>query len=457
MRLLQQLIARRAAITAAQTEILERAADTESDLNDSDVANLDGLAAEAAELDERIEQLRDIESRNAAAATVRADLGANLTPDTPAPTGAAVVRSEERTYHERSRHDFFADLFQAQINRNPAALDRITQHAREAAIEGETQNRDAGVAAAANLVVPQYLTSMAAQYLRAGRPFADICTRLPLPDDGMTINIHRTTTGVSAAIQASENASVSETDFADTVLTVNVRTIAGQIDMSRQLVERGTGIEQLVMADLANAYNTTLDSGIINNDGTSGTHLGVLATSGIVDRDTDDASPTAAEVWSDIVKGLGDVAAGRYRPADIIVMHPRRWSFLFAGLDGSNRPLVGYSSSTARNPAGVGDPADYGAVGEIAGVPVITDANIPTNLGAGTNEDRIIIARREDLLLWEDPGAPLMVRFEEGQAAANNSASLTVKLVAYGYSAFTAGRYPAGVCVIQGTSLVTPS
>ena len=33
------------------------------------------------------------------------------------------------------------------------------------------------------------------------------------------------------------------------------------------------------------------------------------------------------------------------------------------------------------------------------------------------------------------------------------SASLTIKLVAYGYSAFTAGRYPTGVCKVQGTLL----
>lgn len=454
MRLLQQLVNERATITASQTEILERAADNESDLTDTDVANLDGLAERAAELDARIEQLRDIESRNAAAATVRADLSEGTTTEDRQPTGAAVVRSEPTTYREGGPHSFFTDLFQAQINRNPVALDRITQHTREMVVDGVV-TRDAGVAAAANLVVPQYLTSMAAQFLRAGRPFADICTRYPLPDDGMTINVHRTTTGVSAAIQASENASVSETDFADTVLTVNVRTIAGQIDMSRQLVERGTGIEQLVMADLANAYNTALDSGIINDDGTSGTHLGVINTSGIISRDTDDATPTAAEVWAQIVKGLGDVATQRYAPANIIVMHPRRWSFLMSALDGSSRPLFGYTETTARNPAGIGT-ADYGAVGTIHGVPVVTDANIPTDYGAGT-EDVVIIARREDLILWEDPGAPLMVRFEEGQAAANNSASLTVKLVAYGYSAFTAGRYPTGICLYEGTSLIAPS
>lgn len=452
MRLLDQLIAERAEITDTQNGILTRAADETRDLTDGEEANLTDLTTRAAELDERIGQLREINDANAAAAHVRAD----VTPsdDTPAGTGNVVVRDEPNTYHERSEHSFFQDLFHAQIMRDPIALDRIGAHQREMIADG-VQTRDGVVANFANLVVPQYLTNLAAPFLRSGRPFADICTRLPLPADGMTINIHRTTTGSSAAVQASENASVSETDPLDTTLTVNVRTIAGQVDLSRQLVDRGTGIEQLVMQDLAGAYNTTLDSGIINDDGTSGTHLGVLSTSGINDRDITDASPTAAEVWSQIIKAMGDVASNRFAPADIIVMHPRRWSSLMSGLDGSNRPLVGYTNTTARNPAGIGDAAAYNTVGEIAGVPVITDASIPINLGLGSDEDRIIVARREDLLLWEDPGAPMMVRFEEGQAAANNSASLTVKLVAYGYSAFTAGRHPEGVTVIQGDLLDT--
>jgi hypothetical protein len=85
----------------------------------------------------------------------------------------------------------------------------------------------------------------------------------------------------------------------------------------------------------------------------------------------------------------------------------------------------------------------------VAGVNVITDAGIPTNLGAGTNEDRIIVARRSDLLLWEQgSGSPAVARFDSV-----GSASLTVKVVAFGYSAFTAGRFPTGISVIQGTLL----
>ena len=458
MRLLDQLIKDRAVIAEQQDHLLTRAADDGRDLNDSEAANLSDLIADAKHLDERIEQLREVADMNAKAATVRADVTTRAddhNPDQPA-TGAVKVRSEPHTYSgDPGGPSYITDLFRAQILRDPGASDRIGQHQREMIVDG-LQTRDGVVANFTSLVVPQYLTDLAAPLMRAGRPFANLCTSYPLPPDGLTINIHRTTTGSSSAVQATENASVSETDILDTTLAVNVNTIAGQQDMSRQLVERGTGIESLVMADMVSAYNTTLDSQLLVGTGANGQHKGVtVAGFGHNDNDVDDASPTVAEVWAEIIESLGLVAQNRYRPADVIVMHPRRWTWLFKGLDGSNRPLIGYTSASARNPFGVGDAAEYGIVGEIAGVPVVTDANVPTTYGAGT-EDVIIAARREDLLLWEQPGSPLMLRFEEGQAAANNSASLTVKLVAYGYSAFTADRYPLGITVYQGTSLIAP-
>jgi hypothetical protein len=40
---------------------------------------------------------------------------------------------------------------------------------------------------------------------------------------------------------------------------------------------------------------------------------------------------------------------------------------------------------------------------------------------------------------------------------ATGAGSLTIKSVVYGYSAFTAGRYPGAVSKISGTGLVAPT
>ena len=82
----------------------------------------------------------------------------------------------------------------------------------------------------------------------------------------------------------------------------------------------------------------------------------------------------------------------------------------------------------------------------------MTDANIQTDAGSGNNEDNIFVVRRADMLLFEDAGAPALVRMD--QTAGLN---LTVTMVAYGYCCFIPGRYPASISMISGTGLVAPS
>jgi len=49
-------------------------------------------------------------------------------------------------------------------------------------------------------------------------------------------------------------------------------------------------------------------------------------------------------------------------------------------------------------------------------------------------------------LFTEDGSAPIGLTLNEVAAA-----SLNVTMVTYGYSSFTAGRYPVATCVISGT------
>jgi hypothetical protein len=127
-------------------------------------------------------------------------------------------------------------------------------------------------------------------------------------------------------------------------------------------------------------------------------------------------------------------------------MHPRRWAWLCAQSDSSLRPLVAIEGYNAFNAVGAGVAAGYAPVGSIAGVPVVTDAGVPIILGASTDEDRVIITRRQDVLLMEDASAPVGLTLNEVAAA-----SLNVTMVVYGYSAFTAGRYVQSSVILQGT------
>ncbi len=443
MKLLDQLVEERAEIADAMSAICDAAADETRDLSDTEESNLKDLHTRSESLDARIGELRDIQLRNAEAARLRAE----VTPTVETAEKATEVRvgDEPLTYSAHSPNSFIRDVYLAQHRQDPTAGARIARHSAEM----EVEHRDVGTGAFAGLVVPQYLTDQAAELVRAGRVTANLCNRLPLGNDGMTINISRVTTGSSTAVQATENTAVDETDMDDTLLTINVRTIAGQQDVSRQAVERGTGVDSLVMNDLAASYAATLDTQVINGSGSSGQHLGILNTSGIGSQTYTAATATIAGLWPKLIATIGDVAANRGLPCDALIFAPRRWSWIVAQLDGNNRPLVLPAASGPTNAMGVGDPAGVEAVGQIAGVPCYVDGNMPVNLGAGTDEDRIVAIRRADQLLWEQGnGSPALLRMEQ-----TTGGNLTVKMVTYAYSGFTAGRYPTAVSVLGGTGL----
>jgi hypothetical protein len=274
----------------------------------------------------------------------------------------------------------------------------------------------------------------------------------------MSIIVPRLTQGLSAGAQASENTAVSTQDPTETDLTVNVRTIAGYSPVSRQGLERAQYSDQILFEDLTARYWASLDSQCINGGGGSGTLLGALQTSAI--KTSTASTITAAGIYpkvADLCQQISiDMGGLGYLP-DKVFMHPRRWAMFCAALDSQNRPFI-VPTANALNPMGVtaaeptgGVAGGYGGpVGTIAGLGVWLDANIPTNLGAATNEDRIIVTCSQAIHLWERANDPVTLTFEQ-QAGT----SLQVQLVCYGYVAFTAGRYPSAVGAVTG--LTPPS
>lgn len=380
------------------------------------------------------------------------------------PTGARVttapadvrVGQEPRTYtaqNDKRGTAFLRDVMRAHTQQDFQAMQRLDRHMVEERVERAEymvgiQQRDVGTSAFAGLTVPQYLTDMVAPTIRKLRPFADICRQMDLPAEGMTVNISRITTSTAVAAQASEAGAVQETDIDDTLLTVNVRTIAGQQDVSRQVVDRTTGGDQVVIEDLIGAYHEELDRQILVADGTSGTHLGIKNVSANVGVTYTDADPTAAELHPKLANLLQQISSGTNDMTDFI-FHTRRWWWLASQL-GSTFPLVTVNNAGVQQVGSVGDPGYTAMNRGYLGAGVVLDRNVETTLGAGT-EDAIYGVNRNECFLWEDAAAPLLIRAE--QTGAGN---LMVKFVVYGYSAFTAGRYPLATGDITGTGLIAP-
>ena len=449
MNLLNQLVSERDEISSTQTGLVERAADEARDLTESEDTNLKDLKSRADVLDERIGELRSIQVSNLEAAKLRAEVSATDDAPEERAAGRVTITDEPLTYGEHSGRSFFSDLYRSQYHHDPASQARMARHSAEMDIE----QRDGTTANYAGLVVPQYLTQLAAELARAGRPFANLCTPMPLGNSGMTLNISRVTTGSSAAVQATENSAVSEPPIDDTLLTVDIRTVAGQQDISRQALERGEGIDSLIMADLSAAIATALDLGCIYGDGTSGALLWLNNITGKNAITYTDASPTVAEFYPKLMDAVQQINSNRYAGPDLILMHPRRAAWLFSAVGSASRPIVLPTAGVPSNAMGTGPVTGYGLNGlQLAGIPVVADANISTTGGAGSNEDSVFVVRRADMLLFESPGAPSMVRMDQTLGG-----QLTVKLVAYQYAAAVFGRYPAAISKVSGTGLVAPS
>lgn len=416
------------------------AAETEGrgTLTDDETAAFDEKRSELTKLDDKIGELRQRESdlvaldesRKAADETRKA-LGVQTT--------VVQVKSEARTYRPDGEHNFIRDAYRAQFQNDAEARDRVHRARDEELAEYRSTTGNFG-----GLVVPQFLNDQFAPVLRAGRPFINNITQVALPEAGMTLTIPRGATGSTVAAQETQNTAVSNTTFTESDLVVPVRTFAGQQVVSRQSVDRGDGIANILLQDLFADYATKTDAASIAGAGTGGSHFGVLNTTSV--QTVAWTGTTGASLVSQIHNALGRVNASRFAAADLIVMHPRRWAWLCAQSDSSGRPLVEIRGYTGDNVVAAGAAAGYGEVGSVAGVPVVTDANVPINLGASTNEDRIIVTRRADNLFMEDAGAPVGFTFEEVLGD-----QLSVRMVVFGYSAYTAGRYPQGTCVVQGT------
>ncbi|OBF33277.1 DNA primase [Mycobacterium sp. ACS1612] len=82
------------------------------------------------------------------------------------------------------------------------------------------------------------------------------------------------------------------------------------------------------------------------------------------------------------------------------------------------------------------------------GLPVVTEPNIETNLGASGDEDPVYVLRASDVVLWES-GIKARVLPE------TRAETLTVLLQLYGYLAFSAARYPQSVVEITGLGAPT--
>ncbi|MGY1498545.1 phage major capsid protein [Streptomyces sp. QTS52] len=446
---LQDLLEQRAALKTELDGILKAPSEEKRNLSDDEdkvfVEKRDAIKAKDTEIEAvntRIAELADAEERDAKAAELRA----KYQPAGPQPSGAKVT-SEPETYRKGGQDSYFKDLFRAQQRGDHEAIERLQRNDREVKEKRALNTTDGGIG---EFVPPLWMVDEYVALARAGRVVADQIGKQPLPAGTDSINLPKLTGGTSTAEQATQNSAVSNTDATSSSVTAAVTTIAGQQVVSQQLLEQSPiNMDPILLADLAADYAVRLDTFVINNNAAN--KRGILNASGINAITYTDASPTVGEAYSKTGDGIQQIHTGRFLPPDKIFMHPRRWAWYTVSLDTAGRPLVVPVANMPQNVlAAMGDVTSEGFVGTLQGLPVFVDPNIPVNLGGGTNEDRIIILRSSDVILFE--GTPRAEAFRETYAN-----QLSVLLRFYNYAALHSERYPKSISVVSGTGLVTPT
>ncbi len=437
---------RRAGIKA-QLDALIAGAESRADknFNPAETARFDGLIADLRAADASLVDLDASEAVQARAAQARAAAGEG---------GTWSVAGEAATYRPDNGMSFFRDLVSSKKGDFDAAQ-RLQRNNSEMALERRALGNTGGTGGSGGeFAPPAWLESEFVALARAARVTADRLTKRPLPSGVSSVNIPKVTGGTATAVQTTQNTTVAAVDPTTSALTSGITTIAGKVVVSLQLIQQSpVALDEMLLGDLAADYARTLDLQVISGTGAGGQLLGLLNVAGITQTAFTQATPSVTGTggyYATINKAIAAVATSRFLPPTCILMHPRRWSWVAAAFDSSGRPLVSPSGNAFNQVADASAVAAQGPAGEMAGLPVYTDANLPTNLGAGTNQDPTLVMRAEDVFLWETE--PTLASFD-----APYSDSLGVLFRAHGYSALIGSRYPASIAVVNGTGTVTPA
>jgi HK97 family phage major capsid protein len=246
----------------------------------------------------------------------------------------------------------------------------------------------------------------------------------PLRAGVKEVNIPRFATGSSAAVQNPEGSATSETDPDGDTQPGKIAAVAGHVDISLQALEWADPQADIsIAADLGKAIGAAIDAQLVAGSNASGQTLGLASVTGIKTVSWVDASPTSAEFVGQTWEGYDQIANGGQGVADpdsyLVVMHPRRLAWAYNNVQ--NAQVIA--------------PAVPGRI--------VASAGIRTSLGAGTEDECLVIVPAE---LPAFAGPPTLEVDDESL-----SGTLQVRISVFRTLATGFGRAPAAICRISGT------
>lgn len=321
------------------------------------------------------------------------------------------------------------------------------------------------------LVPPQYWQAGIAEFRLAAAKIRRMVTVITSVNSNL-VYIPRET-GVATVGWTAENAAKPSSDQTFGQIAVNIFTLAGISKVSNQLLEDSSpAVDQIVRKDLGRVLGQAEDLAFINGSG-SGQPTGILQTAGVLT--VAYSAPTAGSGLGDAISAaITAVDSNFFDVPNAILAHPRMIAKLRQVKDTQGRyifepgffvggPQMGgaqaFLGSGVGNIPGIqtaqASPNPGGPVGSVWGLPVWSDANIPTTLSwngsayvAGGAESPIILGVWEEAYLLERTGVTLDVSNEAGTSFEQNQTWFRGEE----RLGFTAARQPTAFCFITGTT-----
>lgn len=438
-----------AELEALKTQAADAVANKDATAEESQKA-LEEITAkvEALEADkEKAEQAKALADTQAALSTLEAKIEETLRKPsngfvagevTEGEDGKAVTDADD-PYKPGSGHSPWADVKLANRG-NQKALERLTH-----GMEGKGLNEEGkagkamteGTNSQGGYLVRPTIERQLVLARESDNVLRGLCTSITL--DTNSIQLDQLGVSTSAGWVAEQATKPESTSVSLASITANVFTAAGLVTITNQLLaDANPAIDQLVTDDLAKRIVALEETAFLNGSG-SGQPLGILQTGGI---GTTTVTPTDVPTLLDkILEAISTVESNHGAPSAIL-MHPRTWTRILQSKD-----LQGayYVDPTG----GVQDPRTgiRGPVKLLWGVPVITSNRIPTNLGAGTNESRVIVGDFKEALILDRQGITV-----DDSSHVYFTTNQTVFRVEERVG-FTAARVPAAFNVLGGAGL----
>jgi HK97 family phage major capsid protein len=418
-------------------------------LSPTEGARFDANVLEIRSLDARISELEFQEKREANAAASRVASG-EVGPATGLQRGYHVGGGTTYTPAPQSP-SFFADLYNA-TRGDANASDRL----RRNNVENGTEQRALAsnvTGGASEFAPPLWQIENFVALARPGRVTANLFHQEPLPNGVSSVNIPKVSTGTTEAVQTAQNTSLSQTDMTTTSLSTGITTIGGKAVISLQLLLQGggPGFDQVILKDLAADYSKQSGIQALYGSGTGGQLRGYFTPASTNIVTWTQATPTVAGFYGQLAKLQSQIYSSRFVAPDTVVMHPRRWAWFASGVDSQGRPLVVPTDSSGgfNSMASTMGSVEAGHVGNVLGMQVYTDPNIATNVGAGTNQDQVLMTVRDDIWMYEGS-----MRMEAFDAPYADSAGILYRVM--NFLGMIPDRYLASLGQITGTGLVSP-